>query len=148
LTDGAPKLYACEHKEVPSAAARLDQFFSRNAVASDERVTVISDDAGEFEKAVQGSQLARRRILDWFHIAMKFKTAQRSVFGSKMLASLERGVNGSRNPQLNGGECFLRTVLEQCVGEKSRSFTRERSRLGISRDEIATAPNDAGKRYS
>jgi len=90
FTDGTPKLYAYVHKEVTSAAARLDQFLSRNGVASDERVTVISDDAGEFEKAVQGSQLARGRILDWFHIAMKFKAAQRSVFGSKMIASLER----------------------------------------------------------
>ncbi|WP_160172509.1 hypothetical protein [Caballeronia sordidicola] len=58
------------------------------------------------------------------------------------------GVNGGRNLPLNGGEGFLGTVLEQCVGEKSRSFTRERSRLGISRDEIPNAPNDAGKRYS
>jgi hypothetical protein len=83
-------LYAYVHKEVPSAGARLDQFLSRNGVAADERVTVISDDAGEFEKAVQGSQLARGRILDWFHIAMKFKAAQRSLFCSKMIASLER----------------------------------------------------------
>jgi hypothetical protein len=90
LMDATPKLYADVHKEAPSAAARLDQFLSRNAVASDERVTVISDDAGEFEKTVQGGQLAHGRILDWFHIAMKFKTAQRSVFGSKMIASLER----------------------------------------------------------
>jgi hypothetical protein len=52
-------------------------------------VTVISDDAGEFEKAVQGSQLARSRILDRFHVAIS-KTGQRSVFGSKMIASLER----------------------------------------------------------
>jgi len=52
LTDATPKLYAYVHKEVPSAAARLDQFLSRNAVASDEHVTVISDDTGEFEKAV------------------------------------------------------------------------------------------------
>jgi hypothetical protein len=83
-------LYAYVHREVISAAARLDQFLSRHGVATDERVPVISDDAGEFEKTVQGSQLARGRILDWFHIAMKFKAAQRSVFGSKMIASLER----------------------------------------------------------
>jgi hypothetical protein len=55
-------LYAYVHKEVPSAAARLDQFLSRNGVATDERVTVISDDAGEFEKAVQGSSKAVERI--------------------------------------------------------------------------------------
>ena len=42
-----PKLSAYVHKEVTSAAARLDQFLSRNGVAIDERVTVISDDAGE-----------------------------------------------------------------------------------------------------
>jgi hypothetical protein len=78
------------HKEVTSAAARLDQFLSRNGVASDERVTVISDDAGEFGKTVEGSQLARGRILDWFHIAMKFRAAERSVFGSKMIDSMER----------------------------------------------------------
>lgn len=90
FTDGPPKLYAYVHKEVNSAAARLDQFLSRSGVATDERVTVISDDAGEFEKAVEGSQLARNRILDWFHIAMKFQAAQRSLFGSKMIDSMER----------------------------------------------------------
>jgi hypothetical protein len=97
FTDGPRKLYACVHKEVTPAAARLDQFLSRNGVASDERVTVISDDAGEFEKAVQGSQLARGRILDWFHIEMQFQAAQRAVFGSKMIAALERGGGGNRN---------------------------------------------------
>ncbi|MFM0204949.1 hypothetical protein PQR53_34585 [Paraburkholderia fungorum] len=90
LTDGPQKLYAYVHKELTSAAARLDQFLSRNGVASDERVTVINDDAGEFDKAVQGSQLARGRILDWLHIAMKFHGAQRTVFGSKMIAALKR----------------------------------------------------------
>jgi hypothetical protein len=57
-------------------------------------------------------------------------------------------VSGGQKAQLDGGEYFLGTVLEQCVGEKFRSFTRERSRLRISRDEIPNAPNDAGKRYS
>ena len=90
FTDGPPKLYAYVHKEVTSAAARLDQLLSRNGVASDERVTVISDDAGEFGKTVEGCQLARGRILDWFHIAMKFKAAERSMFGSKMIDSMER----------------------------------------------------------
>ncbi|MGU7771740.1 hypothetical protein ACV229_16410 [Burkholderia sp. MR1-5-21] len=90
FTDGPPKLYAYVRKEVTSAAARLDQFLSRNGVASDERVTVISDDAGEFGKTVEGSQLARGRILDWFHIAMKFRAAERSVFGSQMIDSMER----------------------------------------------------------
>jgi hypothetical protein len=78
------------HKEVPSAAARLDQFLRRSGVVPDERVTVISDDAGEFSKAVQGSELARGRVLDWFHIAMKFKAAERAVFGSKTIEPLAR----------------------------------------------------------
>jgi hypothetical protein len=73
FADGPPKLYAYVHKEVTSAGGWLDQFLSRNDVGIDERVPLISDDAGEFENAVQGSQLARGRILDWFHIAMKFK---------------------------------------------------------------------------
>lgn len=90
FADRTPRLYAYVHKQVPSAAARLDQFLSSSGVGPTERVTVISDDAGEFGKAVEGSQLARGRILDWFHIAMKFKAAQRSVFGSKVIASLER----------------------------------------------------------
>lgn len=83
-------IYAYMHREVASAAARLDQFLSRSGVVSDERVTVISDDAGEFAKTVEGSQLARGRILDWFHIAMKFQAAQRSVFGSKMIDSMDQ----------------------------------------------------------
>jgi hypothetical protein len=49
-------------------------------------------DAGEFGKAVEGSQLARGRILDWFHIAMKFKAAENSVFGSAPIEPLEREV--------------------------------------------------------
>jgi hypothetical protein len=90
FADRAPRLYAYVHKQVPSAAARLDQFLCASGVRPDERVTVISDDAGEFGKVVEGSQLARGRILDWFHIAMKFKAAENSVFGSATIESLER----------------------------------------------------------
>lgn len=58
---------------------------------------LCSDDAGVFAGAVEGSQLARGRILDWFHIAMKFQAAQSSVFASKMIDSMEqnRGQHGS-----------------------------------------------------
>jgi hypothetical protein len=80
--DRSPRLYAYVHKQVPSAAARLDQFLCASGVRPDERVTVISDDAGEFGKAVAGSQFARGRILDWYHLAMKFKAAENSVFVS------------------------------------------------------------------
>jgi hypothetical protein len=89
FVDGAPRVYAYVHKEVASAAARLDQFLGRSGVAPNQRVTVISDDAGEFCKAVEGSRLARGRILDWFHIAMKFQAAQNSVVGERTVDSLE-----------------------------------------------------------
>ena len=61
FADRTPRLYAYVHKQVPSAAARLDQFLHTSGVGPTERVTVISDDAGEFEKAVQCSELARGR---------------------------------------------------------------------------------------
>jgi hypothetical protein len=90
LADRTPRLYAYVYKLVPSAPARLDQFLFASGVAPDERVTVISDDAGEFGKAVDGSQLARGRILDWFHIAMKFKATKNSVLGSQTVEPHER----------------------------------------------------------
>ncbi|MFP3589677.1 hypothetical protein SCB29_39655, partial [Paraburkholderia sp. SIMBA_055] len=34
--------------------------------------------------------LARGRILDWFHIAMKFEAAKNSVFGSQTMEPHER----------------------------------------------------------
>src|SRR5258708_4277020 len=61
FTDRTPRLYAYVHKQVPSAAARLDQFLCASGVSPDERVTVISDDAGEVGKAVEGSPPARGR---------------------------------------------------------------------------------------
>jgi hypothetical protein len=51
---------------------------------------VISDDAGEFDKAVKCSELARGRILDWFHIEMKFKAAENSIFGCRMIEPWQR----------------------------------------------------------
>jgi hypothetical protein len=90
FADRTPRLYAYVHKQVPSAAARLDQFLHTSGVGPNERVTVISDDAAEFGKAVQCSELARGRILDWFHIAMKFKAAENSIFGSAKIEPLQR----------------------------------------------------------
>ena len=84
------RLYGYVHNEVASAADRLDQFLRAGGVQPDERLTVISDDAGEFVKSVRGSELARGRILDWFHIAMKFKAAENSVRGSKHFELHER----------------------------------------------------------
>jgi hypothetical protein len=67
------------NKEVSSAAARLDHFLSEQGVARDQKITVVSDGAGEFEKAVEGCARPMRRILDWFHIAMKFRAIEQSA---------------------------------------------------------------------
>lgn len=55
----------------------------QSGVRWDERVTVISDGAGEFTTAVDGGQFARGRIQDGFHIAMKFRAAEQSLVSSK-----------------------------------------------------------------
>lgn len=39
---------------------------------------------------MQCSELVRGRILDWFHIAMKFKAAENSIFGSETVEPLQR----------------------------------------------------------
>jgi hypothetical protein len=88
--DGRSRLYAYLHNQVPSAAARLDRFLTEGGSSLDERVTIVADGAGEFEKAVRGSQRPICRILDWFHIAMRFEVAQRSVFGAKFIDGPER----------------------------------------------------------
>jgi hypothetical protein len=81
--DGTSQVVAYVGKRVASPAARLDHFLMHQGVKTDERVTVISDGAGEFTKAVDGSQLARGRVLDWFHIAMRFRAAEQSILGAK-----------------------------------------------------------------
>ena len=101
LRDGKTKLYAYVGKKVPSAAARLDHFLARQGVNSDERVTVISDGAGEFTKAVDGSRFARGRILDWFHIAMKFRAVEQSILNSRRIEGpdwdrLTREINSAK----------------------------------------------------
>ena len=86
LANGTTRVYAYVGKRVRSGARRLDYFLGQCGVRWDERVTVISDGAGEFATAVEGSRLTRGRILDWFHIAMKFRAAEQSVFGCRQQA--------------------------------------------------------------
>ncbi|MEB0013945.1 ISKra4 family transposase [Glaciimonas sp. Gout2] len=74
--DGSCKVYGYVNREVTSAASRLDHFLSEQGVANDQKITIISDGAGEFEKAVDGSRRPLNRILDWFHIAMKFRAIE------------------------------------------------------------------------
>ena len=77
--DGKSRVYGYVNKEVSSAATRLDHFLSEQRVAKDEKITIVSDGAGEFEKAVEGSVRPLKRILDWFHIAMKFRAIEQSA---------------------------------------------------------------------
>ena len=73
LEGGETRLYAYVHNQVPSAATRLDRFLTCSGVGHNERVTIFTDGGGEFEKAVNGASRPTCRILDWFHIAMKFR---------------------------------------------------------------------------
>lgn len=75
LADGRSKVYGYVGKQVPSPASRLDHFLLGQGVKPAERVTVVSDGAGEFTTAVRGSRLARGHVLDWFHLSMKFQAA-------------------------------------------------------------------------
>ncbi len=87
---GGTRVYAYVHNQVASAAGRLDQLLASSGVSPNTRVTILTDGAGEFEKAARGCAQPNCQILDWFHIAMKLKAAQRSVFGCAMIASLDR----------------------------------------------------------
>jgi hypothetical protein len=62
-------------------------------------VTVISDGAGEFTKAVDGSDFARGRILDWFHIAMKFRAVEQSILNSRRMEEPHLGPVQPRDQQ-------------------------------------------------
>jgi hypothetical protein len=66
LGDGSCKVYGYVNREVTSAATRLDHFLSEQGAAQDQKITIVSDGAGEFEKAVNRSQRPLTRILDWF----------------------------------------------------------------------------------
>lgn len=44
-----------------------------SGVGQNDRVTIFTDGAGEFAKAVHGASRPTCRILDWFHIAKKFR---------------------------------------------------------------------------
>lgn len=77
--DGRSRLYAYVHNQVPSAAGRLDRFLSSSGIGAHERVTILCDAAGEFEKAVQRTGRPLCRIVDWFHIAMKFRAIEQTA---------------------------------------------------------------------
>ena len=74
---GKTRLYAYVHNQAASAATRLDHFLTACGVGYNDRVndrvSIFTDGAGEFEKAVNGASRPICCILDWFHIAMKFR---------------------------------------------------------------------------
>jgi hypothetical protein len=77
--DGRSRVYAYVHNQVPSAAARLDRFLSSSGIGARERLTILCDAAGEFEKAVQRTGRPLCRIVDWFHIAMMFRAIEQTA---------------------------------------------------------------------
>ena len=74
---GKTRLYAYVHNQAASAATRLDHVLTACGVGYNDRVndrvSIFTDGAGEFEKAVNGASRPICCILDWFHIAMKFR---------------------------------------------------------------------------
>ncbi len=88
--DGPSRVYAYVHNQVTSAAARLNGFLRDIGVDPTARLTILSDGAGEFDKAARDCAQPLCRILDWFHVAMKFQAAENAVFGCKQIESQER----------------------------------------------------------
>ena len=81
LRDGTTKLCGYVTKLVPRGSKRMDQFLCGLGVKPNERVTALSDGAVEFETAIAESQYTDLRIVDWFHIAMKFRAAELTAQG-------------------------------------------------------------------
>jgi hypothetical protein len=94
----------------------------RNVVAINERAGVISHDAGEFARIVMGRRLARDRIIDWFHIAMKFQATPRSVFGSMMIDSMDQKSVETEIPT-SGGWSGAATGARRWSGSRDRQST-------------------------
>ena len=84
--DDPSRVCAYVLNQVSSAAERLDGFLRASGVDPNARVTILTDGAGEFEKAAKGCAQPTCRILDWFHIAMKFEAAENSVLGCRLIA--------------------------------------------------------------
>ena len=78
-SDGRSQVFASVNRLVKSLADRLDLFLMEQGVKPNARVTVVRDGAGEFETTVRRSFIAKRRILNWFHIAMKFYASTQSA---------------------------------------------------------------------
>jgi hypothetical protein len=83
LADGTTRLCGYVTKQAQRSSKRMDQFLAQLGVRPNERVAAIADGAGEFETAIAESQYTDLRIVDWFHIAMKFRAAQLTAQGMR-----------------------------------------------------------------
>jgi hypothetical protein len=72
-------VYGYVTKQVASLAQRLDHFLTTLGIGPHDEVTVLSDSAGEFEKAARTSVRPTKRILDWFRIAMQCQAIENSA---------------------------------------------------------------------
>ena len=69
--DNPSRVYAYVLNQVSSAAERLDGFLRASGVDPNARVTILTDGAGEFEKAAKGCAQPTCRILDWLSVSVK-----------------------------------------------------------------------------
>lgn len=83
LANGQTKVCGYVTKQVTRSSARVDGFLASLGVKPSAPVTAVADGAGEFETAIGESRLAGQRIVDWFHIAMKFQAAQLTMSGMR-----------------------------------------------------------------
>ena len=88
---------------ISSQVARLDQFLHTSGAGLNERVTVISDDAGEFGKAVQSSKFG-------------------PIFSKNtIIVTLRNQLNAAKNLTLSSGEiCSLHIQL--CIARSMVPF--------------------------
>lgn len=83
LADGTTRLCGYVTKRVQRGSKRIDLFLSQQGVRPNERVPAIADGAAEFETAIAECQYTDLRIVDWFHISMKFRAAQLTAQGMR-----------------------------------------------------------------
>lgn len=81
LANGSTKVCGYVTKQVARSSGRIDGFLASLGVKARARVTAIADGAGEFETALGESSFVGQRIVDWFHIAMKFRAVQLTMLG-------------------------------------------------------------------
>ncbi|MES2944730.1 MAG: hypothetical protein V4772_17830, partial [Pseudomonadota bacterium] len=117
---GKTRLYAYVHNQIGAAATRLDNFLTASGVGDSDRVTIFTDGAGEFEKTVNGASRPTCRILDWFHIAMKFRALD-------LTACRHRGLLAPNGRELCKEIAACKWLVRQpCLPSLVKSHTKRR----------------------